>query len=90
MLGCRSRSERTLRRSKGNKIDEKSPACNMGMYWDGDFLSDFDGTTFQNGTGKIRPPMSFLMLKSFNVNRITEQRKIRLWLQIYLETGVKK
>jgi len=31
--------------AKGNKIGEKSPACNMGMYWDGDFLREIlDGT----------------------------------------------
>ncbi|WP_426278433.1 rhamnogalacturonan lyase [Chryseobacterium sp. S-02] len=31
--------------AKGNKIAEKSPACNMGIYWDGDFLSEIlDGT----------------------------------------------
>ncbi|MCA6068237.1 rhamnogalacturonan lyase [Chryseobacterium sp. RG1] len=31
--------------AKGNKIGEKTPACNMGIYWDGDFLSEIlDGT----------------------------------------------
>jgi len=32
--------------AKGNKISDKSPACNMGIYWDGDFLSEIlDGTS---------------------------------------------
>lgn len=32
--------------TKGNKISEKNPACNMGIYWDGDFLSEIlDGTS---------------------------------------------
>jgi len=26
--------------NKGNKIAEKTPACNMGIYWDGDALSE--------------------------------------------------
>jgi rhamnogalacturonan endolyase len=26
--------------AKGNKISEKSPTCNMGIYWDGDDLSE--------------------------------------------------
>ena len=31
--------------SKGNKISDKNPAVNMGIYWDGDFLSEIlDGT----------------------------------------------
>jgi len=31
---------------KGNKIAEKSPACNMGIFWDGDVLSEIlNGTT---------------------------------------------
>lgn len=31
--------------AKGNRISTKSPACNMGIYWDGDFLSEIlDGT----------------------------------------------
>ncbi len=32
--------------TKGNKIGDKNPACNMGIYWDGDFLSEIlDGTS---------------------------------------------
>jgi rhamnogalacturonan endolyase len=32
--------------TKGNKISDKNPACNMGIYWDGDFLSEIlDGTS---------------------------------------------
>ncbi|MET3534967.1 rhamnogalacturonan lyase [Chryseobacterium limigenitum] len=32
--------------AKGNKISEKSPSVNMGIYWDGDFLSEIlDGTS---------------------------------------------
>lgn len=26
--------------AKGNKISERTPACNMGIYWDGDVLSE--------------------------------------------------
>ncbi|GEP94211.1 rhamnogalacturonan lyase [Chitinophaga cymbidii] len=26
--------------TKGNKISERTPACNMGIYWDGDVLSE--------------------------------------------------
>ena len=35
--------------NKGNKIAEKSPACNMGIYWDGDLLSEILNGSF---TGK--------------------------------------
>ncbi|MEO5683881.1 MAG: rhamnogalacturonan lyase [Chitinophagaceae bacterium] len=38
--------------NKGNKIAEKSPACNMGVYWDGDVLSEILNGTF---TGKWNP-----------------------------------
>ncbi len=32
--------------TKGRKISDKNPACNMGIYWDGDFLSEIlDGTS---------------------------------------------
>jgi rhamnogalacturonan endolyase len=32
--------------TKGKKISEKNPAVNMGIYWDGDFLSEIlDGTS---------------------------------------------
>ena len=31
--------------SKGNKIAEKTPACNMGIYWDGDVLSEILNST---------------------------------------------
>lgn len=32
--------------AKGNKISEKNPSVNMGIYWDGDFLSEIlDGTS---------------------------------------------
>ncbi|MDP9959343.1 rhamnogalacturonan lyase [Chryseobacterium lathyri] len=32
--------------TKGRKINDKNPACNMGIYWDGDFLSEIlDGTS---------------------------------------------
>ncbi len=32
--------------AKGNKIADKTPACNMGIYWDGDVLSEIlNGTT---------------------------------------------
>ncbi|EJL71392.1 rhamnogalacturonan lyase [Chryseobacterium populi] len=32
--------------TKGRKISNKNPACNMGIYWDGDFLSEIlDGTS---------------------------------------------
>jgi rhamnogalacturonan endolyase len=31
---------------KGNKISDKTPACNMGIFWDGDVLSEIlNGTT---------------------------------------------
>jgi rhamnogalacturonan endolyase len=31
---------------KGNKISERTPACNMGIFWDGDVLSEIlNGTT---------------------------------------------
>ena len=33
---------------KGNKIAERSPACNMGIYWDGDVLSEIlNGTSVE-------------------------------------------
>ncbi|MDF2193670.1 rhamnogalacturonan lyase [Paraflavitalea sp. CAU 1676] len=32
--------------AKGNKIADRTPACNMGIYWDGDVLSEIlNGTT---------------------------------------------
>lgn len=32
--------------SKGNKIADRTPSCNMGIYWDGDVLSELlNGTT---------------------------------------------
>lgn len=31
--------------SKGNKISEKNPPCNMGIYWDGDVLSEILNNT---------------------------------------------
>ncbi len=32
--------------SKGNKIADRAPACNMGVFWDGDLLSEIlNGTT---------------------------------------------
>lgn len=34
--------------AKGNKIAERTPACNMGVYWDGDVLSEIlNGTTVE-------------------------------------------
>jgi rhamnogalacturonan endolyase len=31
--------------AKGNRISDRAPACNMGVYWDGDFLREIlDGT----------------------------------------------
>jgi rhamnogalacturonan endolyase len=41
---------------KGNKIAEKTPACNMGIFWDGDLLSEILNSThvekwdYQNAT----------------------------------------
>ncbi|HEX8236088.1 MAG TPA: rhamnogalacturonan lyase [Abditibacteriaceae bacterium] len=33
---------------KGNKIADRTPACNMGIYWDGDLLSEvLNGTTLE-------------------------------------------
>ena len=32
--------------NKGNKIAEKTPACNMGIFWDGDVLSEILNSTF--------------------------------------------
>lgn len=34
--------------AKGNKIAERAPACNMGIYWDGDVLSEIlNGTSIE-------------------------------------------
>lgn len=34
--------------AKGNKIAERTPACNMGIYWDGDVLSEIlNGTSVE-------------------------------------------
>ena len=34
--------------AKGNKIAERTPACNMGIFWDGDVLSEIlNGTTVE-------------------------------------------
>ncbi|MBA4196219.1 MAG: hypothetical protein C0459_01565 [Chitinophaga sp.] len=44
---------------KGNKISDKTPPCNMGIFWDGDVLSEvLNGTTvgkwdYENGNNKI-------------------------------------
>jgi rhamnogalacturonan endolyase len=43
---------------KGNKISDSTPACNMGIYWDGDLLSEILNSTnvdkwdYQNGVTK--------------------------------------
>nr|WP_054410154.1 rhamnogalacturonan lyase [Flavobacterium akiainvivens] len=45
--------------SKGNRIGENIPACNFGIYWDGDLLSEIlNGTVidkwdYMNGTTKV-------------------------------------
>jgi len=51
---------------KGNKIGEVTPACNMGVYWDGDLLSEIlNGTTVQKWDYLNAKTMPLLEAKDF-------------------------
>jgi len=53
--------------AKGNKISDKSPACNMGIYWDGDFLSEIlDGTSVSKWDWKNSKSTLIFDAKDFN------------------------
>ncbi|UZT98768.1 rhamnogalacturonan lyase [Chryseobacterium fluminis] len=53
--------------AKGNKIGDKSPACNMGIYWDGDFLSEIlDGTSVSKWDWKNSKSTLIFDAKDFN------------------------
>lgn len=76
--------------AKGKKISEKNPVANMGIYWDGDFLSEIlDGTNVSKWDWKNSKSNLIFDAKTYQCNRITERRKTQLLLPICLEIGEK-
>lgn len=52
---------------KGNRISEKAPACNMGIYWDGDLLSEIlNGTVIDKWNYKTEDTTVLLEAKNFD------------------------
>lgn len=52
---------------KGNKIGEKIPACNMGIFWDGDVLSEIlNGTTIEKWHYETETAVKMLDAADFN------------------------
>ncbi|UYQ94036.1 rhamnogalacturonan lyase [Chitinophaga horti] len=53
--------------AKGNKIADRTPACNMGIYWDGDVLSEIlNGTDVQKWDYINSKTVSLLDAAKFN------------------------
>ena len=56
--------------AKGNKIAEKAPACNMGVYWDGDVLREIlNGTTVEKWDYENAKPVKMFDAAAFNCVR---------------------
>jgi rhamnogalacturonan endolyase len=52
--------------SKGNKIANKTPACNFGIYWDGDLLSEIlNGTTIDKWDYQNQTTLNLLEAANF-------------------------
>ncbi|WP_276480207.1 rhamnogalacturonan lyase [Paraflavitalea pollutisoli] len=53
--------------AKGNKIADKTPACNMGIYWDGDVLSEIlNGTTIDKWDYQNSQTVTLLEAAQYN------------------------
>ncbi len=53
--------------AKGNKIADKTPACNMGIYWDGDVLSEIlNGTTIDKWDYVNSKTQNLLQARQYN------------------------
>ncbi len=53
--------------AKGNKIADRNPACNMGIFWDGDVLSEIlNGTTVEKWDYENAKPVLMFDAARFN------------------------
>lgn len=56
--------------AKGNKIAERTPACNMGIYWDGDVLSEIlNGTSVEKWMYETSTTTKLLEASRYNCVR---------------------
>ncbi len=61
---------------KGNKIADKTPLVNMGIYWDGDVLSEvLNGANISKWNYLIKPMISYLMQRILIVSPTMAQNQ---------------